>query len=275
MSSSRRMGWSWRCRIRKPIRSVASAALLSIGALLAPIPHDAGAQEITGTVTERGGSALRDAIVRLSPVERTVRTDAGGGFRIEGLAPGSYALIVSKIGYRPDTAQVTVGSGRTRDLALSLERLSVLDPFVVNAMRALLPRVVDREERGLGEVMYAQEIAQMQRYDLTDLVRGSGRLALAAGPAPLLIVDGRIMPDYPYKWHLPGTPMSHLVPRPEEVAAVEVHRGFAGMRETDIWFTRNITLSTNRRLIVVWTKYYLELEERRRAEQEARRQRSP
>lgn len=243
--------------------------------LVALVPTAIGAQNVTGSVVERGGGALRDAIVRVTPADRTVRTDAGGSFRIADLAPGPQLIVVSKIGFRPDTARLTIGAGRTARVELALERLSILDPFVVNAMRALLPRVVDREDRGLGEVMYAQEIAQMQRYDLTDLVRGSGRLALVAGPTPLLIVDGRIMPDRPYLWHLPNTPMSHLVPRPEEIAAVEVHRGFAGMRETDIWFSGNVTLSTNRRLIVVWTKYYLELEERRRAEQEARRQRSP
>ncbi len=258
-------------------RTIRRLTALALAALvpLAAAPRSVEAQQIVGSVTERGGAALRDVVVRVTPADRTTRTDAAGEFRIADIAPGAYQVVVSKIGFRPDTAEVNVRNGQSTRVELSLERLSILDPFVVNAMRALLPRVVDREERGLGEVMYAQEIAQMQRYDLTDLVRGSGRLALVAGPSPLLIVDGRVMPDRPWRWHLPSSPMSHLVPRPEEIAAVEVHRGFAGMRETDIWFTPQLNYSTTRRIIFVWTKHYLELEERRRAEAEARRQRSP
>jgi len=59
---------------------------------------------LTGVVVNEGGSPVADAVVHASSAAnagfgRTARTDASGGFSLDGLAPGHYELDASKSGY--------------------------------------------------------------------------------------------------------------------------------------------------------------------------------
>lgn len=59
----------------------------------------------TGLVVTDGGVPIPDASVRAVSADgnRENRTDAGGGFTIEGLAPGNYTFMATKTGFAPGT----------------------------------------------------------------------------------------------------------------------------------------------------------------------------
>jgi iron complex outermembrane receptor protein len=74
----------------------------------------ASAQQLNGTVRDaRTGSPLPSANVVLSPGGKGMATDRSGQFAFNGLAPGSYTLRVSYVGYSSVEKGVTVGSGST------------------------------------------------------------------------------------------------------------------------------------------------------------------
>lgn len=175
-------------------------------------------------------------------------------------------LVVTQLGYRPDTTALALSMGRSLRVEIVLERLPQLETIVVRGYRDRLPRVAERESRGLGAVMYAEEIERRNAYDVRDLIRGAPELGLVAGigsrRGPLMFVDGVLRRTF--------DPL--LTPRPEDIAAIEVHRGFAGMRDADVWLPPTVNYSTSQRIIFIWTKQYVELDERRRQVFERERQ---
>jgi protocatechuate 3,4-dioxygenase beta subunit len=95
---------------------------------------------VTGTVVAESGGPVTDAIVTASSAGgggRQARTDAGGNFQIEGVAPGHYTLRATRSGYADgilrdfDTssgapARITMKSGGTivgRVIGLSVQEL--------------------------------------------------------------------------------------------------------------------------------------------------------
>jgi hypothetical protein len=91
---------------------------------------------LTGTVTDRTGTVIPHAsVVVIDPVShatRTTETDAGGQFRIDGLAPGAYDLEAHARGFKTETihavqvaaAQVSV-SNFTLDVGAAAQTVTV------------------------------------------------------------------------------------------------------------------------------------------------------
>lgn len=66
------------------------------------------------------GEALARVSIRLAPGEREALTDAGGRFELAGLAPGTYALQASTIGYRLAEQRFTLEPGEAREFEVAL-----------------------------------------------------------------------------------------------------------------------------------------------------------
>ncbi|UQS23823.1 carboxypeptidase-like regulatory domain-containing protein [Amycolatopsis thermalba] len=66
--------------------------------------------EVTLTLTDRVGAQVSRA-----------RTGADGSFRLGGLAPGTYVLIVSRAGFQPHATVVTLEAGPAAPLDVTLE----------------------------------------------------------------------------------------------------------------------------------------------------------
>ncbi len=74
--------------------------LFICGAAQAQTPQPPVKARVSGRVTNPTGETLRRAVVRLLGKESYKQTvDANGGFALEGIAPGSYVLIVQRTGY--------------------------------------------------------------------------------------------------------------------------------------------------------------------------------
>jgi outer membrane receptor protein involved in Fe transport len=67
---------------------------------------------ITGSATDRQGAVLQGAQVKVQPGELTVATDGQGEFTVTGVAPGTYTVTISYIGFSTFTQQVKVAAGQ-------------------------------------------------------------------------------------------------------------------------------------------------------------------
>ena len=104
---------------------IACMLFLSSG-LLAQEPSE-GAGVITGTVVDQTTqSPIPGATVRLLGTTRGVATNATGEFRIEGLAPGSYRLEISSVGFESAiVTDIVVTSARPQSVRVELSEAAV------------------------------------------------------------------------------------------------------------------------------------------------------
>lgn len=74
------------------------------------------ARNITGTLEDSASAPIQRASVRLTPGNKGASTDNRGAFAIAGVAPGSYQLEISCLGYQPLRIPVNVTEGSDLDL---------------------------------------------------------------------------------------------------------------------------------------------------------------
>lgn len=86
------------------------------------------AQETVRGRVRSGGEAVRYAKVVLLPAERTVHTDAEGGFVFEGVAAGRCTLRVTAVGYKAYRREIAAGG---EGVSVELEADGVLEEVVV------------------------------------------------------------------------------------------------------------------------------------------------
>src|ERR1700730_2429911 len=72
----------------------------------------AGAGTITGTATDSDHDVLPGAQVKLDPGNVSVTTNQQGVFTITNVAPGTYTVTVSYLGFTDSTTSVTVTAGQ-------------------------------------------------------------------------------------------------------------------------------------------------------------------
>lgn len=90
---------------------------------------------VQGTVTD-GKSPLAGATVQIERTNRGGYTNAEGGFSLT-VAPGSYTVIVSYIGYASQRKPVTVTEGQTARVDFTLEASTTMNELVVLGSRNL------------------------------------------------------------------------------------------------------------------------------------------
>ena len=124
------------------LRLLLGAALLLAGGTWMQ-PAGAQNQASTGAVTgvvveEQRGEPLPGANVRIEGTSEGTSTDLNGRYRIEGLEPGTYALVFSFVGFQQTTVtgvEVDAGAATTVDISLA-EKSAQLDEVVVEAEAA-------------------------------------------------------------------------------------------------------------------------------------------
>ena len=81
--------------------SIASALALAGSFAAAPV---AFAQQVTGEITDRKGSAVfQGAMVSLQELGISTATDERGRFRLANIPPGNYTLLISYVGAPPSS----------------------------------------------------------------------------------------------------------------------------------------------------------------------------
>jgi len=117
------------------VLSLVALLALGIGAGGAAVAAaQGGLALVTGRVTSRDGGPVADAEVRLG--DHGTRTDAGGAFRLSGVSPGTYPLVVRALGFRAHRARVTVGDREPARLEIALvPAIALLPPVIVEGTR--------------------------------------------------------------------------------------------------------------------------------------------
>src|SRR5580704_6508778 len=68
---------------------------------------------IAGHITDSSGGLLQGAEIKLQPTGRTVVTNQQGSYYINNLAPGSYTMTITYVGFSASTKTVSVTAGQT------------------------------------------------------------------------------------------------------------------------------------------------------------------
>ncbi|HEV8366282.1 MAG TPA: TonB-dependent receptor plug domain-containing protein, partial [Gemmatimonadaceae bacterium] len=117
-------------------RSRQLLSVLAITLLASPLPLIAqNTGTITGKVTVEGiGRALPQAQVGIIGLPMGTQTNESGDFRLTGVPAGPRQVRVQRLGFAPQTQQVTVVAGQTTTLNISIREAPVaLEQVVVTA----------------------------------------------------------------------------------------------------------------------------------------------
>ena len=115
---------------------------------------------ISGKVTDTKGNPLNAVNISIEGSSKGAATNANGSFRIENLAPGTYTLNITALGYRSQNVTLTVAAGQTASVpVVRLESQSQeLDEVVVNANKN---RYLDEiPSNSLRQITPIQELPQ-------------------------------------------------------------------------------------------------------------------
>src|SRR5947207_1272455 len=147
---------------------VAVVALVLL-ALAAPAPASAQGGSIGGKVTDEQGGALSGAQITLDQSGKGAVSGADGNYLIEAVPAGAHTLRVRLIGYRSQTASVTVsGSQRaTHNFTLASDPLN-LEAVVVTATG--VPRT-KLETSNATTVLSAADLVQAAPRSTTEMLR--------------------------------------------------------------------------------------------------------
>jgi iron complex outermembrane receptor protein len=156
------------------------------GLLLLTLALPAGAQtgSISGKVSDsRSGQAVGGARVQAvsgTAIAASSLTREDGTYRLTGVAPGSYRLTVTRIGFTPATAEnvvVTAGGTATADVQMA-ETATELNPVVTTVSR--------REEKALAApasvaVVDVREVSEQPAVTVADHLEGLAGVNVSKG----------------------------------------------------------------------------------------------
>jgi TonB-dependent receptor len=194
------------------------AGLLALVGLFLVIPYSQAqtAQErkgaITGTVTDSGGAILQSAKVTVDPGGLEAVTDAQGQFLVTGLAPGTYTVTVTYVGFNALTTSAVVSGAQVANANAKLTPASQNLEVLVTAERpSAEAEQVNRERNAdnVVQVLTADVIRSLPNANMADALgrlpsvtierdEGEGKYVQVRGTEPRLTnttIDGINVPS--------------------------------------------------------------------------------
>ena len=107
---------------------------------------------VAGHAVDAAGAILRGAIVRLTPGDIFTVTDGEGNFAIGSLAPGSYTLTISYVGFSP-FSDWTVAASQTTRVDANLSIASSTEAVTVYAGRSYGEAEAINRERAADNIV--------------------------------------------------------------------------------------------------------------------------
>jgi len=122
--------------MRKVIFSLFAVVVFICGVLwLSPANAQERKATITGHATDTNHDPLVGARVELQPLGQTAVTDAEGAFKMSDLAPGSYTVNITYVGFSTFSKQVTLAAGGTTNVDAELQIETVTEQVIVRGER--------------------------------------------------------------------------------------------------------------------------------------------
>jgi TonB-linked SusC/RagA family outer membrane protein len=208
--------------------------------LLAPIAAFAQNASISGRVTDASnGDAIIGANIYVVQLERGAVSDLEGNYSVTGIAPGTYTVNVSYIGYRPVTQQVTLSSGQNFTLNVQMQLSTIgLEEFVVSGYGV----TQKRELTGSIASVRSQDIQGVALQSTEGLLQGRaagvtvtttsgnpggafqvkirGNGSVNAATEPLYVIDGVQVSFAQLSSNASTTPLNAL--NPNDIESIEV-----------------------------------------------------
>jgi TonB-dependent receptor len=221
---------------------------------LAASSHLAAAQTgeatIRGRLTDSAQAPVTGAVARLAGTRLGAVSSAAGTYVIDHVAPGSYTVLVRRIGFTPDSFTVTARAGETitRDLVMNRGSAQRLGAIVVSES----PRLNESKEQALEKQRSADNIVSVLSGDeiralpnanaaeaiarlpgiSTERDEGEGKFVQIRGTEPRLsnvTINGA---------HVPGTEQGNRIPKLDAVptdilGAIEVSKTLTADMDAD------------------------------------------
>jgi carboxypeptidase family protein len=154
--------------------------------------EEAGTTAVHGQVTDPSGAAVGSADVRIAGPsgKASARTDAEGRYRVAGLAPGTYAVAVTKDGFAPyETRPLKLAPGRDEAVDVRLALAPVEETVTVEEKP---PAVSLQPDENAGAIVIKGEDLDALPDDPDEMMEALQTLAgPAAGPnGGQVFIDG-------------------------------------------------------------------------------------
>ena len=157
----------------RTVMALAMGATLSISSQAQSTP---GPAVLRGFVlTDSAETPLQNAEVSIGSIGLTTRAAADGAFRLAGIAPGTYILLVRAIGYAPLTNRVNFAPGDSleRDFLLVRAAVPIAGVEVKGREVPSDPRIAAFEDRmrlGIGSFVTRATLDSMANRKLGDIL---------------------------------------------------------------------------------------------------------
>jgi TonB-dependent receptor len=167
---------------------------------------------ISGSVTDQTGAILKGAGISLESQDINLVSNEKGSFFINGLAPGSYTLTVSYVGFATFKKTVNVVAGQTTNVDAQLQVQTENQTVLVTAARATAEAEainVERTANNIVQVLPAEVIRSLPNANMADALgrlpsvtlerdEGEGKYVQIRGTEPRLTnttIDGINIPS--------------------------------------------------------------------------------
>lgn len=167
---------------------------------------------VGGRVTDSSGSPLQAAEVELQPGTILAKTGPLGDYFVSDLAPGTYTVTISYVGFALFTKPITVVAGQTATVDAKLEVASVKDQVLVTTERASAEAEavnIQRMADNIVQVLPAEVIRSLPNANMADALgrlpsvtlerdEGEGKYVQVRGTEPRLTnatIDGVNVPS--------------------------------------------------------------------------------
>jgi TonB-dependent receptor len=189
------------------------AILAIVGTLAVPATLAQGGKgSVSGRVTDTGGGILQGAQITVDPGGARVVSDLQGQFLVIGLAPGSYTVTISYLGFTTLTKTVTVSAGQVANTDAELAVSSQDSQVLVTAERASGEAEELNRQRAADnvlQVLTSDVIRSLPNANMADALgrlpsvtlerdEGEGKYVQIRGTEPRLTnvsIDGIIVPS--------------------------------------------------------------------------------
>ena len=115
---------------------------------------------VSGSVTDSSGGRLRGAQVQLDPGGYKIASDATGQFLLLNVAPGSYKVKVSFLGFKTYEGNVTIVAGQAAQISAVLAVANATEEVLVTPGRAR------GEAEAINQELTSENILQVLPHDI-------------------------------------------------------------------------------------------------------------
>src|ERR1700731_1444693 len=194
------------------LRSLVVLSIIVFFFPVTPASTQQAAGKISGVVKDKSDAVLPGASIELQPKGPSTTSDAEGQFTIVNLAPDSYTLVVSYVGFARFQTSVSVAPGRTAHVDAVLSVASEGESIIVTVERAHGEAEAINEIRAADNILNvlpAQVITSLPNANIADAVarlpgvtlerdEGEGKYVQIRGTEPRLAnltIDGVEVPS--------------------------------------------------------------------------------